>query len=437
MFDNIQVQKLPPTITFEGTEDFSDAMADLMFVPEEGNWQIASSRYAGTPTADDDRAVSLVDLGLSNGLQVASILQLNVTLNTDGEGGVVFDYYGPDNFKFAVISTARNQIVIGHYTSKTGWVHDAIFNMTIDAGRDYELAVSLKGTTVNLSVKETGLPNWQGMVGYAFNAVVVDGGFGLLSSSSSGGGSVFDRVTIKTDDSAFLADNLLAVAAPDGVMHGTAALSYDQLDRTVDAAIYRWGEMLSDPVGLDLLDQVTFQIADLDGLVLGHAGSGRIVIDVNAAEYGWFVDETPWDDAEFGILGETGELLADDSSIALGRMDLLTVVMHELGHVLGLEDLNFAGDAGDLMCETLPAGVRRVDAKLALERKPTHNDRSRYLPRVTERNRFLFERWFSNGLRRDEFIICMSDESPMGLSSLGGTGENSRHSARVSRRDVT
>ena len=37
-------------------------------------------------------------------------------------------------------------------------------------------------------------------------------------------------------------------------------------------------------------------------------------------------------------------------------MDLLTVVMHELGHVLGLEDLD--PDTHDLMSETLDAGVR-------------------------------------------------------------------------------
>jgi len=39
-------------------------------------------------------------------------------------------------------------------------------------------------------------------------------------------------------------------------------------------------------------------------------------------------------------------------------MDLLTVVMHELGHVLGLEDLD--PDMHDLMSETLDAGVRQL-----------------------------------------------------------------------------
>jgi hypothetical protein len=41
-------------------------------------------------------------------------------------------------------------------------------------------------------------------------------------------------------------------------------------------------------------------------------------------------------------------------------MDLLTVVAHELGHVLGLDDLYGAEHADDLMSAMLPPGVRRL-----------------------------------------------------------------------------
>jgi hypothetical protein len=41
-------------------------------------------------------------------------------------------------------------------------------------------------------------------------------------------------------------------------------------------------------------------------------------------------------------------------------MDLLTVVMHELGHVLGLPDLG--GSSHNLMSETLPTGERHLFA---------------------------------------------------------------------------
>ena len=36
-------------------------------------------------------------------------------------------------------------------------------------------------------------------------------------------------------------------------------------------------------------------------------------------------------------------------------------MMHEMGHVLGRDDLDPAGHAGDLMAATLAAGVRRTD----------------------------------------------------------------------------
>jgi hypothetical protein len=51
---------------------------------------------------------------------------------------------------------------------------------------------------------------------------------------------------------------------------------------------------------------------------------------------------------------------AIDASPADGRMDLLTVVMHELGHVLGLEDLEQEQSDHELMAEALDAGIRRL-----------------------------------------------------------------------------
>ena len=54
-------------------------------------------------------------------------------------------------------------------------------------------------------------------------------------------------------------------------------------------------------------------------------------LDVDAAGLGWFVDVTPGDDAEFTSLPGATQLVATDGE-AIGRMDLLTAVMHEIGH---------------------------------------------------------------------------------------------------------
>ena len=114
------------------------------------------------------------------------------------------------------------------------------------------------------------------------------------------------------------------------------------------------------------LNQVTFQIVDLPGSLLGReVGGGLVQIDVDAAGYGWFVDTTPWDDVEFAPGNQGNELLAAPGSPALHRVDLLTVIFHELGHVLGHDH----EDQG-IMDDTLPLGTRRLPSELLSESAP-------------------------------------------------------------------
>lgn len=58
----------------------------------------------------------------------------------------------------------------------------------------------------------------------------------------------------------------------------------------------------------------------------------------------------------FGLAGPDGEALAVPGSPAAGEVDLLTVLEHELGHLIGLDDTN---QPDDLMDITLGLGVRR------------------------------------------------------------------------------
>jgi len=360
IFDNVTVQKLPPEITFEATEDFSDAVDDLNFIPEEGIWDANTNRYDGISAVDGNRAISIVDLGLDHGLEVSSILQLQTTINTQTVGGLIFDYYGADDFKFAVISAETNQVIIGHHTARKGWSIDSSFDMVVEPGRDYDVHVSLKGSTFSVSVRESGSQNWQAMVGYVFNAVVVDGSFGLLSRD---GGSSFDVITVKTNDPAFRVeqegDNLMASGEAQEPAE-TILVVYEQLAPVVQEAIVRLTEIYQlDTADVALLNSVNFEIADLDGLTLGYTSGTIVQIDINAAGHGWFIDTTPSDDTEFTLLDD-GTLQANLSSPASGDMDLLTVVMHELSHVLGYDDLVSEEYPNNLMSDTLDTGVRRL-----------------------------------------------------------------------------
>jgi hypothetical protein len=111
---------------------------------------------------------------------------------------------------------------------------------------------------------------------------------------------------------------------------------------------------------------VSFQIGELPSGLLGEESGKTIRIDRDAAGYGWFVDPTPADDSEFADPSGTHSLVARKGTIAYGRADLLTTVMHEMEHVLGYPDDHAMID--DLMAATLPTGVRRtlaVDYALA------------------------------------------------------------------------
>ncbi len=104
------------------------------------------------------------------------------------------------------------------------------------------------------------------------------------------------------------------------------------------------------------LADLTFEIVELPEDLLGQVTGDTIIkIDADAAGYGWFVDNTPWDDTEFTNQLVPNERSSSATSPARGRFDLLTTVMHELGHILGLRHAD-----GGLMGESLSLGTRRV-----------------------------------------------------------------------------
>ena len=137
------------------------------------------------------------------------------------------------------------------------------------------------------------------------------------------------------------------------------------VDATTLAALAAQARALWSAAGADItpLLGVQLNVADLQGALLGlvalTGATPTLTLDINGAGNGWFVDTTPAANEEFGTV-ISSEALRADSGSALGRMDLLTVIAHEFGHILGLQHVDVTVAPNSLLRDALPTGMRRV-----------------------------------------------------------------------------
>jgi hypothetical protein len=219
-----------------------------------------------------------------------------------------------------------------------------------------------------------GSPNYSGAP-YDFNAVasyvaannvVTSAGSGTLQGGATATAAIGDPNT--PAGGGYFGGAQFLLAAPGGVQASTPTpgvtdLTQAELDSVVAAAIANWAAAGASASQLAALHATTFSIADLSGNIIGEETSpAHITIDTNADGNGWFVDPTPTSNSEFTRAQNAArtDLLTDPSNAAAGHMDLLTTVVHELGHVLGLPDSTSSADVNDLMYINLVDGERRL-----------------------------------------------------------------------------
>jgi hypothetical protein len=138
---------------------------------------------------------------------------------------------------------------------------------------------------------------------------------------------------------AFNGQPQFAAAPASGPIQGDVLTPETALDPIRAQAIALWVAAGISAAELLALQKATIQVGPLTGGEIGSTTGNVITLDPTAAGYGWDLDPN----------------VAD--APAAGQMDLLTVMAHEMGHVIGLSD---DGSADGLMAWTLPAGVRRV-----------------------------------------------------------------------------
>ncbi|MBK7003103.1 MAG: tandem-95 repeat protein [Rhodoferax sp.] len=94
------------------------------------------------------------------------------------------------------------------------------------------------------------------------------------------------------------------------------------------------------------------------GQTTGTGPTAQITLDTTASGHGWYIDPTPQDNTDDFLPTSNPTIWqAKAGSAADGKMDLLSVLLHEYGHALGLEH---SADSSDYMATTLQPGQRRL-----------------------------------------------------------------------------
>ena len=172
-----------------------------------------------------------------------------------------------------------------------------------------------------------------------FDKLRIDKGIENLGKFIDKVEKLVDKGKLSSQDGQLLIDaanGIIASAMPGSPLRASEVAGHDYVNQTIpsggvlESLVARgkayWASVGVEAGSFGLLDNVAIRITNLPGDYLGFASSTSIWIDQDGAGHGWFVDTA------------SPSLL----QIPTDKMDLLSVVTHELGHVLG-----FQHDASD------------------------------------------------------------------------------------------
>ena len=138
-------------------------------------------------------------------------------------------------------------------------------------------------------------------------------------------------------------DTLMA-ASPSNICLNYEFMGAPELEPAVAAAIDAWDSAGASASQLARMREATFRFDELPGQAIGMAAGSVVVLDTDAAGFGWFADPNRGPDPS--------------------QIDLATVIAHELGHMIRL-DHDLGHDA--VMADSLAAGERRMPNGYDLE----------------------------------------------------------------------
>jgi Ca2+-binding RTX toxin-like protein len=350
-FLSITVQQLPHNFLYNVSEDFSDGVANG-FTPNAGAWNTTSGtsgRYYATPDASgvawSTKPFVVAPL---------SYVEYSATLRANANGTLAALTFAGDanNYLYAGLIPGANQVVIGHVVGGV-FTNDYVGTASISANTDYSMLVELDRNSVNVILG--------GKVVAAFtyaSTLVNQGRLGLLAK---GGAASFDNLLIRGDDSLFNTTPQLLTAAstPSAGTSTVPTIATWQVAPIIDAAYADWARALgTSSATLKALLNLNFVVTNLGGNTLAQLSGNTIVLDDDAAGNGWYVDANPNNNSEYR---HRKDILTATSGPASLGVDLLTAVMHEMGHALGLDHSSLTNN---LMDSTLAVGTRRLPTNL-------------------------------------------------------------------------
>ncbi|MGZ4388225.1 MAG: Calx-beta domain-containing protein, partial [Gaiellaceae bacterium] len=187
--DNLAVRALPVANTLRTADVFGNGVpAQLGAGMQSGTWSATSGGLYGN-TSVGQTAISTA--ALDRPIASTSQVQLDAALSTTAIGGLVFDAYAVNDYKFAALDVDNQRVVIGHVDPRRGWVVQAAFPTSLAVGASYALTVLLKETVASVSLNGNVLGSFE------YNASPEDGKAGMLTS---GGSTNFASFVLRTND---------------------------------------------------------------------------------------------------------------------------------------------------------------------------------------------------------------------------------------------